>query len=54
MIWEFLGKRKTDLLELRKYTTMTMGWIAQELNARVPKSVWSGLGKKRRNRSRSL
>jgi putative transposase len=37
--------------ELRKCSTMTMGWIAQELSAGTPKSLWNALGKARAERS---
>jgi hypothetical protein len=36
--------------ELRQSTTMTMAWIAEELNAGVPQTLWRALwknGKKR-------
>ena len=46
----FLKKRrKGDLLkmemaaELRKQTAMSMGWIARELNAGAPNSVWNAM-----------
>jgi hypothetical protein len=32
--------------ELRKSTTMTMAWIAEELNAGVPQTLWRALWKK--------
>lgn len=31
--------------ELRKHTTLLMGWITEELNAGSPGSVWNTLGK---------
>jgi hypothetical protein len=31
--------------ELRKSTTMTMAWIAEELNAGVPQTLWRALWK---------
>ena len=37
--------------ELRRSTTMTMAWIARELNAGVPQTLWRALwakGKKKR------
>jgi hypothetical protein len=42
-------RRKGDLLkmemaaELRKQTAMSMGWIARELNAGAPNSVWNAM-----------
>ena len=48
------ARRKGDSLkielagELRKRTPMTMGWIAQELNAGSPGSLWNALGKARK------
>lgn len=50
---ELRGRRKGDPVkielarELRRCTTMTMGWIVQELNAGTPKSLWNALGKAR-------
>jgi DNA-binding Lrp family transcriptional regulator len=29
--------------ELRKQTAMSMGWIAKELNAGAPNSVWNAM-----------
>ena len=31
--------------ELRKSTTMTMAWVAEELNAGVPQTLWRALWK---------
>ena len=42
-------RRKGDLLkmemaaELRKQMAMSMGWIARELNAGAPNSVWNAM-----------
>ena len=50
---EFRGLRKGHadkvLLagELRRRTTMTMAWIARELNAGVPQTLWRALWAKR-------
>jgi hypothetical protein len=33
---------------VKKRTTMTMGWIAQELNAGTPKNLWNARGKEER------
>jgi len=33
--------------ELRRSTTMTMAWIARELNAGVPQTLWRALWAKR-------
>jgi putative transposase len=47
------ARRKGDPLkiklaaELRKHTTLPMGWIAEELNAGSPGSVWNALGQLR-------
>lgn len=49
---ELRGRRKGDPLkielaaELRKQTPMSMAWIAQELNAGTPNSVWNALRKR--------
>ena len=46
---ELRALRKGDLLkmelaaELRKQTAMSMGWIAKELNAGAPNSVWNAM-----------
>ena len=46
---ELKARRKGDTLkielaaELRKQTAMSMGWIAKELNAGTPKSVWNAM-----------
>jgi len=46
---ELRARRKGDPLkislatELRKQTPMSMGWIAQELNAGTPNSIWNAL-----------
>jgi hypothetical protein len=46
---ELRERRKGDSLkmelaaELRKQTAMSMGWIAKELNAGGPNSVWNAL-----------
>ncbi len=46
---ELKTRRKGDPLkmelaaELRKRTAMSVGWIAKELNAGVPKSVWNAM-----------
>jgi hypothetical protein len=46
---ELSGRGKGDSLkielvaELRKQTVMSMGWIAKELNAGAPKSIWNGM-----------
>jgi hypothetical protein len=32
-------------VELRKSTTMTMAWVAEELNAGVPQTLWRALWK---------
>jgi len=46
---ELRTRRKGDPLkislaaELRKQTPMSMGWIAQELNAGTPNSIWNAL-----------
>jgi putative transposase len=46
---ELRARRKGDLLkmelaaELRKQTAMSMGWIAKELNAGAPNSVWNAM-----------
>ena len=34
--------------ELRQSTTMTMAWIAEELNAGVPQTLWRALWKNRK------
>ena len=45
----FLGLKKGDphkvqlARELRKQTTMSMAWIAKELNAGVPQTLWRAL-----------
>jgi hypothetical protein len=50
-IGELRARRKADPMEiklaakLRKHTTRSMGWIAGELNAGTPGSVWNALGK---------
>lgn len=35
--------------ELRKKTTMSMGWIAKELNAGAPNSIWNAMRKLQKN-----
>jgi REP element-mobilizing transposase RayT len=53
---ELRTRRKGDPLkialaeELRKQTPMSMGWIAQELNAGTPNSVWNALREQRKVR----
>lgn len=48
---EFRGLKKGDpakvrlAAELRRNTTMTMAWIAEELNAGVPQTLWKALWK---------
>lgn len=50
---ELRARRKGDPLkialaaELRKQTPLSMGWIAQELNAGRPNSVWNALRERR-------
>jgi hypothetical protein len=36
--------------ELRQGTTMTMAWIAEELKAGVPQTLWRALWKKEKKR----
>jgi len=45
---DFAGrKRPLNTEELRRSTTMTMSWIARELNAGVPQTLWRALWAKR-------
>jgi hypothetical protein len=50
---ELRARSKGDALkiklagELRKNTAMSMAWIANELHAGAPNSVWNALAKKR-------
>jgi hypothetical protein len=37
--------------ELRRSTTMTMAWIARELNAGVPQTLWRALWAKREKKA---
>ena len=52
---ELRARRKGDPLkielaaELRKQTAMSMGWIAKELNAGAPKSVWNAMRRLQEN-----
>ena len=52
---ELKVRRKGDPLkielaaELRKQTAMSMGWIAKELNAGTPKSVWNAMRRLQEN-----
>ena len=52
---ELKVRRKGDPLkielaaELRKQTAMSMGWIAKELNAGAPKSVWNAMRRLQEN-----
>ena len=52
---ELRVRRKGDPLkielaaELRKQTAMSMGWIAKELNAGAPKSVWNAMRRLQEN-----
>ncbi len=40
----FFGMTRIELAaELRKRTAVSMGWIAKELNAGVPNSVWNAM-----------
>jgi hypothetical protein len=53
---ELRARSKGDALkielagELRKNTAMPMAWIAKELHAGAPNSVWNALAKWRRTR----
>ena len=42
--------RKIRLAEtLRLETTLTVGWIARELHAGVPQTLWKALTKRKKN-----
>jgi hypothetical protein len=53
---ELRARSKSDALkielagELRKHTAMSMAWIAKELHAGAPNSVWNALAKRRKSK----